>query len=135
MGFATKETGHVARLRRTTERRTLKAEVVLGAYVQVLQRAVTETEEWRGLSWADAVSLDVNEDSSTLGGVSRAWLGGVRVTVSSGTASQWFTVFACRGTEVRTDIARVGDTALFDVSRRTTTYTVSVPGGASVEEV
>lgn len=128
MGFATKTTGHVERLRKATDRRTLRAEDVLGFYVQVVQKGVVTTEEWRGLSRADADSLDVNTDASTLGGVERTWLGGVRVTVASGNASSWFTVFACWGTEVRTEIARVGDTDLFDVFRRTTVYSVEVPG-------
>ncbi len=131
MGFATKTTGHVERLRKATDRRTLKADAVLGVYVQVIQKGVVTTEEWRGLSRTDADSLDVNTDASTLGGVVRAWLGGVRVTVASGNASSWFTVFACWGTEVRTEIARVGDTDLFDVFRRTTVYSVEVPGVAA----
>jgi len=135
MGFATKTTGHVEKLRRATDRRTLRAEDVLGFYVQVFQRAVVTTEEWRGLSWADAESLDVNTDASSLGGVERPWLGGVRVTVASGNASSWITVFACWGTEVRTEIARVGDTDLFDVFRRATDYSVEAPGVGSISYI
>lgn len=131
MGFATTTTGHVERMRKATERRTLKAEFVLGFYVQVFQKAVSTTEEWRGLSRADADSLDANTDASTLSGVARSWLGSVRVEVAAATARSWFIVCACWGTEVRTEIARSGDTDLFDVYRRTTEYSVEVPGVAS----
>lgn len=124
MGFATKTTGHVEHVRKACDRRTIKDGYLLGTYFNVVQYAETETEEWRGLSLADAQSLFANTEDAD----GKGYLGSVRIEVGKAAARAWIVVPGCRGTAVRTEIARVGDTDLFDVFRSTTVYTVDVLG-------
>ena len=134
MGYATTTTGHVGETDRTKERRYLKSEVVNGTFVNVFQDVQTSTDVYRGLSKTDAESLCTSSSSSTLGSTTRNYLGGVRVTVGSGTSSTWFTLYGCWGTEISSKMVKDGDSHLYDVVRtaRTMNITVPTPSGSGI---
>lgn len=131
MGYATTTTGHVDPISVSKDRRLLKSDYINGIFTNVFQNTTTTVEQYRGLSQTDAESVCVSSTSSTLSGVTRSYLGGVRVTIASGMTRTWFTVMGCWGTEVSSVLSRDSDSHLFSVTKTTKTMTIDVPGVSS----
>lgn len=94
----------------------------------VVQDTVVTTEEWNGLSYADALGLQESSESSTLNGTTRQYLGGCMLT-QTGIGAAWLRVPNCWGETVTTTFDRMGDTNLYRVTKTTTQYTVRGEGG------
>lgn len=124
MGFATVETGHQT-ASKGGDVRIIRTEVLGGTLVNVYQTTVTETERYVGLTETDAKNLA----STGSGGLVKSNLGGVRITVSSGTASYWFSIFGCRGTIETATASRDGDSELWVVNYQKQTLSVTADGG------
>lgn len=95
----------------------------------VVQTSKTTTETWTGLLFTDADDLCETYEESILGGVTRTYLGSVKLTLASGGTSIWNTKEACWGKKVTTDVARIGDTNLYFVTKTTVEYGVTHSGG------
>lgn len=132
MGYSTTSTGLVGVTDVSKEHATLKSEVINGTFVNVFQTADVSTTVYRGLSRSDAESVCTRSYSSTLGGTTRTYLGGIKVTVANGGASTWFSVFGCWGTEVTSRMAQDGDSHLFNVTVTTKVLNVTVPSATGV---
>lgn len=128
MGYATTTTGYVTDVTKTKDRRTLKSEYINGSYVNIFQDVDTTVERFVGLSSSDANTVCTRSSTSTLDNVTRQYLGGIRVTVGSGTARTWLQIFGCWGTEVTSQKVRDAESNLYSVTVTTRDYTISVPG-------
>jgi hypothetical protein len=109
--------------------KVLQAMNINGNYCRLIQSTTTTTEEWFGLSYDDAQSVCVASETSVLNGQTRNYLGGARISVSSGGASSWATIEGCWGTRVVSQLQRMGDTNLYHVSRTTDALDVTNNGG------
>lgn len=125
MAYTDKATGHRELVKRQSDTRVLRQWVLNGWTAVIVQSETVTEEEWRGLSKTDAQSLCVSSESSVLGSVTRQYLGSC--TVSKGLSSIWAT--ACWGTRVTSQMQRMGDTNMYQVTRTTTVFDVSTPDG------
>lgn len=129
MAYATTSTGHVT-LTKGSDVRVIRTEVLLGSLINVIQTTVSENEQYRGLDEATAKMLASAYDETTNpNGLVKTSLGGIRVTVSSGAASGWFSVFGCRGTIEVATARREGDSTMWTVDYQKETMSCTADGG------
>ena len=128
--YATTTTGHREHVSKSADTRVLQAMSINSNYCRLIQMTTTTTETWVGLSYTDANALCVASETSTLNGYTRSYLGGAKISVSGTGVTTWATIEGCWGTKVVTQIQRMGDTNLYQVSRTTTEYTVTNNGGS-----
>ena len=95
----------------------------------VIQTSTTTTEEYRGLSQADAESLMVNTESSA----GRDYLGSCKLTLGAGQGRFWTTFDYCWGTKISTTMSKMSDTNLYLVVRTTTVFNVHKSGDGTLE--
>lgn len=126
--YATTTTGHRPHVSESKDTKVLQMLYFFTTVVGVIiQDTSTTTEEWFGLSYSDANSLNIASETSTLNGTTRQYLGSALLehqTIGGGYCRSP----ACWGTKVTTSIQRMGDTNLYHVTRQTTTYTVKSSG-------
>lgn len=128
--YATTTTGHRPHVTVSKDTRVLQSMNISSTYCRLIQSTTTTTEVWLGLSYADAQSVCVASETSTLGGTTRDFLGGARITVGSGGTSIWTTIEGCWGTKVSSQLSRMGDTNCYQVTRTTQEFVVSNNGGS-----
>lgn len=129
MGYATKQTGEDYR-GQGGEVRIIRTEEIGGTLVNVMQTTLTETTNYIGLCEADAKALASPYDATTNpGGLIKTSLGGIKVTVTNGLSTAWFSVFSCRGTIETASCERMGNSSLFAVHYTKQTLSVSTSGG------
>ena len=128
--FATTSTGHREHVTVSKASRVVQAISMNGTFCRLIQSTVTTTETWQGLSYSDAESVCTASESSTLNNVTRSYLGAAKITVGSGGASLWTTIFDCWGTKVTSQLSRMGDTNCYEVTRTTQKMTVANNGGS-----
>lgn len=116
-------------VRKSTDYRTLRLFAIGQAQGVISQKTVSTEETWTGLSRSDAEDLCVASVSSTLSGVTRNYLGGIKVRIGSGGVTAWAEADECWGRRVTTSIQRIGDTNLYSVSRTTEDMTAYGHGG------
>ena len=127
--YATTTTGHREHISSNRSTKVLQQLISLGYLVGVVvQDTITTTEEWNGLSYSDAQSLQQSSETSTLNGVTRQYLGGAKFA-QSGIGGASIRVPSCWGTSITTTFDRMGETNLYHVTKTTTTYTVRGYGG------
>lgn len=127
--YATTTTGHREHVSVNKDSRVLQLMNISGNQCRLIQSTVTTTETWLGLSYADASSVCVASESSTLDNVTRNYLGSAKITFSSGGVSVWNTCDGCWGTKVTSQLSRMGDNNCYQVVRTTTEMEVSNVGG------
>lgn len=130
--YANTTTGHREHVTVAKDVKVLQAMRINSTYCRLIQTTTTTTEVWLGLSYADASSVCVASESSTLNGTTRAFLGGAKITVADGGVSQWATIEGCWGTKVSSQLSRMGDTNCYQVTKTTIDMTVSNNGGSLV---
>ena len=127
--YATTTTGHREHVTVSKDRRVVQAIAINSTFARLIQTTTTTTETWTGLDYADALSCCTASETSVLSGVTRQYLGSAKITVGSGTASQWATINDCWGTKVTSQMSRMGDTNCYAVTRTTTELSVTNNGG------
>lgn len=129
MGYSTTATGHRDTVRRQTSQRVIR-QMNLNGWMAIINQVETITEEtWVGLTKADAEALCIASESSTIGTVTRGYLGGCTVTNQTPFTAT-ITATSCWGTRVQSQIQRMGDTNMYQVSRTTTVLDVYAPSGS-----
>jgi hypothetical protein len=98
--YANTTNGHREHVSVSKTKRVLQAMSINNNYCRLIQTSTTTTEEWYGLKYSDADSVCTASETSILGGVTRAFLGSARISVSSTGATQWATIEGCWGTRV-----------------------------------
>ena len=98
--YATTTAGHREHVSVSKDVKVLQAMSINNNYCRLIQSTTTTTETWVGLSYTDADGVCTSSESSTLGGTTRAYLGGAKITVSASGVSQWATIEGCWGTKV-----------------------------------
>ena len=128
--YATTTSGHREHVTVSKDVRVLQAMNINSTYCRLIQTTTTTTETWVGLSYADAQTVCVASETSTLGTTTRNYLGGARISVSSGGATSWTTIEGCWGTKVTSQLSRMGETNAYQVTRTTQEMTVTNNGGS-----
>lgn len=95
-----------------------------GGHFVLIQTTVTTVQHYEGVSLQDARALCTSSESSTLEGVSRPHLGGVRL-YASGVGASWMDVAACWGTRVSSALRRMGLSSMYEVDVTTEVMTVA----------
>lgn len=98
--YATTTSGHREHVTVSKSTKVLQAMAINNNFCRLVQTITSTTEEWFGLSYADALSVCVASESSTLNGTTRSYLGSAKISVSSGSASQWAIIDGCWGTRI-----------------------------------
>lgn len=127
--YANTTNGHREHVSVSKTKRVLQAMSINNNYCRLIQTSTTTTEEWYGLKYSDADSVCTASETSTLNGVTRSFLGGAKISVSSSGVTQWATIEGCWGTRVTSQMQRMGDTNLYQVSKTTEVLTVTNNGG------
>lgn len=127
--YATTTTGHREHVTVNKDTRVIQSMSINSTWCRLVQTTTTTTETWTGLSYTDASGVCTASESSVLNGTTRAYLGAARITVASGGVSQWATIEGCWGTKVSSQLSRMGDTNLYQVTRTTQEMTVTNDGG------
>ena len=117
--YATTTTGHREHVQVQKDRRVLQTLAMGSKIAKLTQNSTTTTETWVGLSYADASSVCVSSESSTLNGTTRAYLGTAKLTLSYGTSNYWVINEGCWGTKVTSQMSRMGDTNCYQVTKTT----------------
>lgn len=127
MGYATD--GHRDKVRVQKNQRVIRQMNLNGWQAVIIQNETVSEETWVGLSQTEAENYCVASESSTLNGVTRNYLGGCTV---SNTTPFLASVIAtsCWGTRVQSQMQRMGDTNLYQVTKTTTDYDVYAPSGS-----
>ena len=128
--YATTTTGHREHVTVSKTSKVLQAMAINNNYCRLVQTTTTTTEEWLGLSYTDAQSVCVASETSTLGGVTRNYLGSAKITVTTSGASTWATIDGCWGTKVTSQLSRMGDTNCYQVTKTTEQMSVTNYGGS-----
>lgn len=125
MGYATTTTGHRPHVSSSVDTKVVQQLIVWGNIDgTITQKAETTVEEWFGLSYADADDLQEASETSTLGDVTRNYLGGAILTQADVSPAAYCWATGCWGTKVTTQLNRMGDTNLYHVTKTTVVYTV-----------
>ena len=127
--YATTTTGHREHVTVSKDVKVLQAMNIGNTYCRLIQTITTTTEVWLGLNYTDADSVCIASESSTLGTTTRNYLGGAKITVSSGGTSIWNTIEGCWGTKVTSQLSRMGENNCYQVTRTTQVMDVSNDGG------
>ena len=98
--FASTTTGHREHVSVQRDVKVLQSMSINNSYCRLIQTTETTTETWVGLSYNDANGVCVASESSTLNGVTRAYLGGARISVSVSGVTNWATIEGCWGTKI-----------------------------------
>lgn len=128
--YANTTNGHREHVSVSKTKRVLQAMSINNNYCRLIQTSTTTTEEWYGLSYSDASGVCVASETSILGGTTRNYLGGAKITVSTSGVSQWATIEGCWGTRVTSQMQRMGDTNLYHVTKTTEELDVTNNGGS-----
>lgn len=128
--YATTTTGHREHITVNKTTKVLQAMAINNNYCRLVQTTTTTTEEWLGLSYTDAQSVCVASETSTLGAVTRNYLGSAKITVRTSGASTWATIDGCWGTKVTSQLSRMGDTNCYQVTKTTEQMSVTNYGGS-----
>lgn len=128
-GLTNAEMGHRTNVKKSKDTKVLQMLRVSTASAVLRQTTTTSEETWVGLTFATANNLCVASEQSVLNSTTRDYLGAAKITLSSGGTSVWTTIENCWGTKVTTQIARMGDTNLYQVSRTTVEMDISLTGG------
>lgn len=128
--YATTTTGHREHVTVTKDSKVLQSMNINNTYCRLIQTTTTTNETWTGLNYNDASSVCVAYESSTLGTDTRPYLGGARISVSSGGTTTWATVEGCWGTKVTSQLSRMGDTNAYEVTKTTQVIDVTNNGGS-----
>lgn len=126
--YGTKENTHRQNVSVSSDTKTLKIFAIGSAQGCINQTTVTTLETWAGLSYSDASSLIESSETSVLNGITRQYLGGVRLTIGGGGVTAWAEVDQCWGTRITTSIQRMSDTNLYSVQKQTQVMTISTGG-------
>lgn len=129
MGYADTTSGHITTAQ-SGEVAIIRTEMILNQLINVIQTTVTQKEQYRGLDETTAKTLA----STGTGGLISQNLGGIKVTVSSGTATVYFIVYGCRGTIATASASRDSDSHLWNVDYELKTLTCTASGG-TVEDI
>lgn len=127
--YATTTTGHREHVTVNKSTKVLQGLNLVNTYCRLIQTTSTTTEEWRGLNYADAMSVCTSSETSTLNGVTRPYLGSAKLSVSSGGQSRWATIDGCWGTRISSQLSRMSDTNCYEVKKTTEVMTVTNYGG------
>ena len=129
MSYATKVTGEAFQ-GCGGEYRPIRNEVILNNLITVLQLTQSESTDYDGLDEATAKKLASPYDAVTNpDGLIKTNLGGIKITVTDGVATSWFSVFSCRGTIETATCQRKGISTLFTVHYNKTTLSCTADGG------
>lgn len=128
--YATTTNGHREHVSVNKDTKVLQAMSINSTYCRLIQATTTTTETWVGLNYSDASSVCTASETSTLNGSTRNYLGGAKITVSSGGTSQWATIEGCWGTKITSQLQRMGDTNCYMVTKTTQEMTVTNNGGS-----
>lgn len=128
--YATTTTGHREHTTVNKATRVLQAMSINNNYCRLVQTTTTTTEEWRGLNYADAQSVCVASETSTLNGVTRNYLGSAKISVTATASTAWATIDGCWGTKVTSQLSRMGDTNCYQVTKTTEQMSVTNYGGS-----
>lgn len=123
--YANTTNGYRPHVTVSKEKRVIQQVVLNSTYCRLIQSITSTTEEWYGLSYADASSVCTASESSD----GRPYLGSAKLTVSSGMVSQYATVDGCWGTRITSQMQRMGNTNLYQVSKTTQELSVTNAGG------
>lgn len=124
--YATTTTGHIEHVNGAKETRVVQELIIWGtSFGSIVQDTTTEVETWEGLSYADAMTLYVSTEESTLGGVTRPRLGNAVLTSMGGA---WCRAPQCWGVKVTSSYQKMGQTNMYQLTRTTTTYSVRGAG-------
>lgn len=127
MGYATD--GHRNKVRVQKNQRVLRQMNLNGWQAVIIQNETISEETWVGLSQTEAEALCVASETSVLGGAERNYLGGCTVSNTTPFTASIFAT-SCWGTRVQSQMQRMGDTNLYQVSKTTTVYDVFAPSGS-----
>lgn len=127
--YATTTSGHREHVTVQKSSKVLQAMSINSTYCRLIQTSTVTTEEWYGLSYTDASGVCVASETSVLGGTTRNYLGGAKITVASGGVSQWATIEGYWGTRISSQMQRMSDTNLYHVTKTTEELDVSNNGG------
>ena len=128
--FATTTTGHREHVAVTKDIKVLQSMNINNEYCRLIQTTTITTETWVGLNYADASSVCVASETSTLGTTTRNYLGGARISVSAGGTTIWATIEGCWGTKISSQLSRMGDTNAYQVTKTTQVFNVTNNGGS-----
>lgn len=117
--YANTTTGHREHVTVAKDIRVLQAMNINSNYCRLIQSTETTTETWIGLNYTDAYNVCTASETSTLGAVTRPYLGSARISVSGATATSWATIDGCWGTKISSQLSRMGDTNAYTVIRTT----------------
>lgn len=117
--YATIITGHRPHTAVSKDQRTIQQMTVNNQVGKIIQSTTTTTEEWYGLSYADAMTVCTSSEN----------LRGAKLTMTSGMVTSWCTVWGCYGTRVSSQLQRMSDTNLYHVIKTTQEMSVTGVGG------
>lgn len=127
--YANLTNSHRDTVRKSSDTRVIKRIQISSSSGVIVQRTTTTEETWTGLSKTDALALCTSSETSVLGGETRDYLGAAKLTVSTSGISMWATEENCWGTKISSNIQRMNDTNLYQVSRTTVEMEVYNSGG------
>lgn len=104
----------------SSETHIVRATWLNGQYFALSQKITTTVKRYEGIGEADAQALCVSTESSTLSGVTRAYLGGAELRSSGGA---WMYADACWGTQTSATMNRMSPN-MFEVTVTTQTMEV-----------
>ena len=129
--YATTTTGHHPHITVSKDSRVV-LQMSINNNTGVIRQDTTRTEEkWVGLSYTDALSVCTASETSTLDNTTRQYLGGAKLTFT-GVGTYWNTVENCWGTRVTSQLQKMGETNLYQVSKITEEMTVEKVGGGTL---
>ena len=127
--YATTSSGHREHVQVQKDSRTLQTLAMGSKIAKLTQSIVTTTEVWLGLSYADAQTVCIASESSTLNGVTRSYLGTAKFSLQYGTSTYWAINEGCWGTKITSQLSRMGDTNCYQVTKTTQELSVQNYGG------
>ncbi len=131
--YANTTNGHRPHVSKSVDTKVVQQLIVWGNIDgTITQKAETTVEEWYGLSYDDANSLQEASETSTLNGFTRQYLGGATLTQAEGMIRAWCWATGCWGTKITTTLNRMGDTNLYHVQKTTVVYTVYGSGNTTL---
>lgn len=119
--YNTNVTANPVLVSQSSETHIVRATWLNGQYFALSQTVTTTVQKYEGIGLADAQALCVSTESSTLGGVTRNYLGGAELRSSGGA---WMYADACWGTQTSATMNAMSPN-MYEVTVTTQTMTVS----------
>lgn len=129
--YATTTTGHHPHITISKDSRVVLMMNINNGTGVIRQNVIRTEEQYVGLSYSDALSVCTASETSTLNNTTRNYLGGAKLTFA-GIGTYWNTVENCWGTRVTSQLQKMGDTNLYQVSVITEEMTVTKVGDGTM---